>query len=73
MKLGVSCFEMVLRWSTTILQMTLLSVRVDQGSIDGALSCLDSFYGAFGAIVSPQKIDFWLIGLDSPLAWILDT
>lgn len=64
---------MVLRWSTTILQMTLLFVRVDQGSIDGPLSCLDDFYGAFGAIVNPHKFKFWLTGMDSPLACISAT
>lgn len=34
------------------------------------LTCLDTFCGVFGAIVSPHKIDFWLFGLDLPLEWI---
>jgi hypothetical protein len=36
-----------------------------------ARDCLTVFYEAFVAIVSDHKIDFWLVGLDEPHAWIL--
>ena len=42
--------------------------------MDKALTCLDTFFQAFGAIVSPHKTYFWLIRVDSaptgiPEAW----
>jgi len=48
---------------------SLLSVKAEQASVDGALACLDTFGVASGAVVSPHQTYFWLIGLDSPLDW----
>lgn len=45
---------------------SLLSIGMDQSSVDDALSCLVNFCRAFGAIVSPHKTIFWLIGVDMP-------
>jgi hypothetical protein len=51
---------------------SLFSVRDEQESVDGALTCLDTFCVASGAMVSVHKTNFWIIGLDSSPKWILD-
>jgi hypothetical protein len=53
--------------------MTLLFVNVDYRSVDGAFSCLDTFCAASGVVVSAHKIDYWIIGLDTPPKWIPTT
>lgn len=45
---------------------SLLSVCVDQGSVDGARDCLAVFCKAFGAVVSDHKTNYWLVGLEDP-------
>lgn len=40
---------------------SLLSLRSYQGSKDEALSCLDNFCRDSSVIVSPHKIEYWLI------------
>ena len=50
---------------------SLLSMHVEQSLVDGAHACLVLFCLALSAMVSDHKIDLWLVGLDSPLGWIL--
>lgn len=49
---------------------SLLSVSVEQRSVNGALPCLDTLCVTSGFVVSNHKIEFWLVGLDSPPDWI---
>jgi hypothetical protein len=49
---------------------SLLPLRVEYKSVDGASTCLDTFCFASGVVVSTHKIDFWLVGLNSPPGWI---
>jgi len=49
----------------------LIFISVDQGFANVALSCLDTFCATLGIMVSAHKIDYWLIGMDSPPEWIL--
>jgi hypothetical protein len=50
---------------------SLLSMQIDQSSIDGACACLDLFCSASGVVVSEHRMDFWLVGLDTLPHWIL--
>jgi hypothetical protein len=49
---------------------SLLSLRVEQRSVDGALACLDTFCFASSTMVSAYKTNFWFVELDSPPNWI---
>lgn len=44
----------------------LLSLSVEEGSIDEALAFLYTFCLASIIVVDDHKTDFWLVGLDSP-------
>ena len=51
----------------------LSSISVDQGTVDRALSCLDTFCRDSSAIVSTHKTNFWLLELDSVLTFVIHT
>jgi len=45
---------------------SLLSVNAEQGSVEGAISCLNTFCTASDSVVNNHKTKYWLVGRDSP-------
>ena len=52
---------------------SLVSMIVDRELVSTTSKCLNLFCQALGDIISDNKSDYWIVGLDEPPTWIMIT